>query len=162
MAAPVVEDARRDVGEVGRQVGVVAAHQEGREAEGVEEQVLQQPRPDGPSGERVELEGEPLVRLRRRAVADGLARQLAAEQRGAGEVQHVAHVVLVELHARGGARREFGFDGVERGGEGGGERRRDVVHPLGREADHDALERGVARVGAVEERERAVAAEERE
>uniref|UniRef100_A0A804P343 Uncharacterized protein n=1 Tax=Zea mays TaxID=4577 RepID=A0A804P343_MAIZE len=157
----VVEDARRDVGEVGRQLGVVAAHQERREAERVEEQILQWPGPDGLARERVELEHEPLERLRRGAVADGLARQLPAEQRGAGEVQHVAHVVLVELHG-GGSARHAGFDGVERGGEGGAKRRRDVLHPRGREADHDALERSVARVGAVEERERPVPTEERE
>jgi hypothetical protein len=156
----VVEDARGGVGEVGRQLGVVAAHEERREAEGVEEEVLERPRLDGLARERVELERQPLVRLGRGAVAQDLARRRAAEQRGAGKVEHVAHVVLVELGGAG--RREVGLHALERGGERGAELRRHVAHPRGGEADRDALERGVARVGAVEERERAVAAEERE
>uniref|UniRef100_K3YS52 Uncharacterized protein n=1 Tax=Setaria italica TaxID=4555 RepID=K3YS52_SETIT len=156
----ILEDAGGDVGEVRRELGVVAAHEERREAEGMEEQVLERPRLDGLARERVELEHQPLVSLRRGAVADDFGRWRAAEQGGAGEVEHLAVVVLVELVGAG--RLEAGFDAVEHGGEGGAERRRDVVHSRSGEADHDALERRVARVGGVEEREREVAAEERE
>ncbi|TVU33098.1 hypothetical protein EJB05_24883 [Eragrostis curvula] len=141
----VVEDAGGDVGEVRRQLGVVAAHEEGREPDGVEEQVLDQPRPDGLARERVELEGEPLERLGRASSPMALL--------GGAPPNSAVQAPPQEA---------VGLDGVEQGGKRRAERRRDVVHPRGGEPDHDALELGVAGVAGVEEGERAVAAEERE
>jgi hypothetical protein len=153
-----VERLRRGGGEVLVQGLVVAADEEGREVEGVEERLLEDHR-EAERDEGVELPDEPLGRPGRPAAAEVRGRGahpevgLADEVEGGGVVE-LAEVGLAALLG------QLRLDGGEERGEVGAEGRDDGVRAGVEQGEEQLLHLAVGGLGRVEVRAHAVAAGE--